>query len=41
MAIDLVIADDHEVIRAGLARLFEGTGMRIVAQPRTAIWRSN
>lgn len=32
MAIELLIADDHEVVRAGLARLLEGTEIRIVAE---------
>src|SRR2546430_11803284 len=32
MAIDLLIADDHEVVRAGLRTLFEGTDLRIVAE---------
>jgi DNA-binding NarL/FixJ family response regulator len=30
MAIDLLIADDHEVVRAGLLRLLEGTDIRVV-----------
>lgn len=32
MAIELVIADDHEVVRAGLSRLLEGTDIRIVGE---------
>src|SRR5438270_4478377 len=32
MAIDLLIADDHEVVRAGLRTLLEGTDVRIVAE---------
>src|SRR3954464_9712810 len=31
MAIDLLIADDHEVVRAGLRTLLEGTDIHIVA----------
>src|SRR6476659_3827787 len=32
MTIDLLMADDHEVVRAGLKTLFEGTDVRIVAE---------
>ncbi len=32
MKIDLLIADDHEVVRAGLRTLLEGTDIRIVAE---------
>ena len=32
MAIDLLIADDHEVVRAGLKTLLEGTDIRVVAE---------
>jgi DNA-binding NarL/FixJ family response regulator len=32
MAIDLLIADDHEVVRMGLKSLLEGTDIRIVAE---------
>jgi DNA-binding NarL/FixJ family response regulator len=32
MAIDLLIADDHEVVRAGLKSLLEGTDVNIVAE---------
>jgi DNA-binding NarL/FixJ family response regulator len=32
MSIKMVIADDHEVVRAGLKSLFEGTDIRIVAE---------
>ena len=32
MAIKLVIADDHEVVRAGLKSLIEGTDIRIVGE---------
>src|SRR6476619_5000066 len=32
MAIDVLIADDHEVVRAGLRSLFQGTDVRIVAE---------
>jgi len=32
MSIDLIIADDHEVVRAGLKSLLEGTDIRIVAE---------
>ena len=32
MAIDVLIADDHEVVRAGLRSLLEGTDIRIVAE---------
>jgi len=32
MSIDLVIADDHEVVRAGLKSLLEGTDIRVVAE---------
>lgn len=32
MGIRLVVADDHEVVRSGLASLFRGTGMEIVAE---------
>ena len=32
MTIDLLIADDHEVVRAGLKTLLEGTDVRIVAE---------
>jgi DNA-binding NarL/FixJ family response regulator len=31
MVVDLLIADDHEVVRAGLSSLFEGTDIRVVA----------
>lgn len=31
MAVDLLIADDHEVVRAGLASFFVGTEIRLVA----------
>jgi DNA-binding NarL/FixJ family response regulator len=36
MTIDLVIADDHEVVRAGLVRLLEGSNLRIVAEAADA-----
>jgi len=32
MAINLLIADDHEVVRAGLKTLLEGTDVRIIAE---------
>ena len=32
MAIDVIIADDHEVVRAGLKSLLEGTDIRVVAE---------
>jgi DNA-binding NarL/FixJ family response regulator len=32
MSIDLLIADDHDVVRVGLKSLFEGTDIRIVAE---------
>src|SRR6185312_4221374 len=32
MAIDILIADDHEVVRAGLRTLLEDTDIRIVAE---------
>jgi DNA-binding NarL/FixJ family response regulator len=32
MAIDVLIADDHEVVRAGLRSLFQGTDVHIVAE---------
>lgn len=32
MAIDLLIADDHEVVRLGLKSLLEGTDIRVVAE---------
>ncbi len=32
MAIDLLIADDHEVVRAGLKSLFDGTDVNVVAE---------
>ncbi len=32
MTISLLIADDHEVVRAGLKSLFQGTDIRIVAE---------
>ena len=32
MSIDIVIADDHEVVRIGLKTLLEGTDIRIVAE---------
>jgi DNA-binding NarL/FixJ family response regulator len=32
MAIDLVIADDHEVVRSGLKTLLEGTDIKIVGE---------
>jgi DNA-binding NarL/FixJ family response regulator len=32
MAIDLVIADDHEVVRAGLRSLLAGTDIRVVGE---------
>ena len=32
MTVDLLIADDHEVVRAGLARLLEGTEIRLVGE---------
>jgi DNA-binding NarL/FixJ family response regulator len=32
MAIDIVIADDHEVVRTGLRAMLEGTDIRIVAE---------
>ena len=32
MQISLVIADDHEVVRSGIASLLEGTDIRIVAE---------
>ena len=35
MPIDLLIADDHEVVRVGLRSLLEGTDIRIVAEAAT------
>jgi DNA-binding NarL/FixJ family response regulator len=35
MAIKVLIADDHEVVRAGLKSLFEGSDIRIVAEATT------
>jgi DNA-binding NarL/FixJ family response regulator len=32
MSIDLIIADDHEVVRAGLKSLLDGTDIRVVAE---------
>jgi DNA-binding NarL/FixJ family response regulator len=32
MSIDLLIVDDHEVVRAGLKTLLEGTDVRVVAE---------
>ena len=32
MAIEILIADDHEVVRAGLKSLLDGTDIRIVAE---------
>ena len=32
MSIDVIIADDHEVVRAGLKSLLEGTDIRIAAE---------
>ena len=32
MAIDVIIADDHEVVRAGLKSLLEGTDVRVMAE---------
>ena len=32
MAISLLIVDDHEVVRAGLKSLLQGTDIRIVAE---------
>lgn len=32
MSITVLIADDHQVVRAGLASLLEGAGMKVVAQ---------
>jgi DNA-binding NarL/FixJ family response regulator len=32
MSIKVVIADDHPVVRSGLARLLEGTGVQVVGQ---------
>jgi DNA-binding NarL/FixJ family response regulator len=32
MPVDVLIADDHEVVRAGLKSLLEGTDIRIVAE---------
>jgi DNA-binding NarL/FixJ family response regulator len=32
MAISILIADDHEVVRAGLRSMFQGTDIRIVAE---------
>ncbi len=32
MGIDVLIADDHEVVRAGLKSLLEGTDIRVVAE---------
>jgi DNA-binding NarL/FixJ family response regulator len=32
MAINILIADDHEVVRAGLKSLFQGTEIRVVAE---------
>jgi DNA-binding NarL/FixJ family response regulator len=32
MAIDILVADDHEVVRMGLKSLLEGTDIRIVAE---------
>jgi DNA-binding NarL/FixJ family response regulator len=32
MSIELLVADDHEVVRAGLKYMFEGTDIRIVAE---------
>jgi DNA-binding NarL/FixJ family response regulator len=36
MGIKLVVADDHEVVRAGLKTLIEGTDIRIVAEATTS-----
>lgn len=35
MAIKIVIADDHEVVRAGLKSLFNGTDIRVLAEATT------
>ena len=35
MAIRILIADDHQVIRTGLASLLSGTDIEIVARPPT------
>ena len=35
MAITLIVADDHEAIRKGLARLLAGTGIEIIAEAVT------
>jgi len=32
MAIDVLIADDHEVVRTGLKTFFEGTDVRVIAE---------
>jgi DNA-binding NarL/FixJ family response regulator len=41
MAIDVIIADDHEVVRAGLKSLLEGTDIRVVgeADSGNAAWK--
>src|SRR5262249_37567762 len=35
MAIKVMIADDHEVVRHGLAALFQGTDLKVVAEATT------
>jgi DNA-binding NarL/FixJ family response regulator len=35
MSIDVLIADDHEVVRAGLKSLLEGTDIRVVAEAKS------
>ena len=35
MPIKLLVADDHEVVRAGLRRMLEGTDIRIAAEAAT------
>jgi DNA-binding NarL/FixJ family response regulator len=37
MAIDIVIADDHEIIRVGLKTLLRDSGIRIVAEASDGI----
>ncbi|HWA99995.1 MAG TPA: response regulator transcription factor [Pirellulales bacterium] len=36
MAIRLLVADDHEVVRSGLVSLLEGTGIEVIAQAGNA-----
>ena len=36
MSINVVVADDHEVVRTGLASLFKGSGIKIVGEATTS-----